>query len=44
MVSVAHMKSPFIVLFGQETILPLDLAITELSNCKVLAVFDFISS
>ena len=43
-VSVAHRKSPFVGLFGKEPTLPLDLAMTTLSNCIVQAVSDFISS
>ena len=34
-VSVAHKKSPFVVLFGRESTLPLDLAISKLFNCTV---------
>ena len=42
-VSVAHGKSPFVVLFNRELTLPLDLAMTNLSNCTVQAISNFIS-
>ena len=43
-VSMAHGKSPFAVLFSREPTLPLDLAMTKLSNCTVQVVSGFISS
>ena len=42
-VSVAHGKSPFVLLFSRESIFPLDLDMTKLSSCTVQAVSDFIS-
>ena len=43
-VSLAHGKSLFAVLLRREPTLPLDLAMTKLSNCSVQAVSDFIRS
>ena len=42
-VSLAHGKSPFVVLFRQEHTLPRDLAMTKFSNYIIQAVSDFIS-
>ena len=42
-ISMAHGKSPFVVLFKREPTLTLDLAVTKLANCTVQAVSDFIS-